>query len=241
MRRDVVFFSLFSSFLFVIGTGCERHKAPEDINRLAPGYAVPRTVAPLFDPSLSKTLLDDAKREGWQKPQEIVNALHIQPTDTIADIGAGSGYMMPYFLKSITPKGHLYAEEVQESYLPMLKSKAKDHSNVTIILGTETDPKLPNKNRQDIDIFFLLTTYHEVQKPVFFLQQLKSYAKPEARLAIIDFDETIKGKRYPAPQGHSVTASAVRKEAEAAGWQYETEHDFLKDSSQFFLVFRNTP
>jgi arsenite methyltransferase len=225
-----------------MGAGCGRPTVPQvDINRLAPGYVVPRSVAPLFDPSLSKTLLDDAKREGWQKPQEIVKAMQIRPTDTIADIGAGSGYMMPYFLKYITPEGHLYAEEVQESYLKMLKEKAKGHSNVQIILGTETDPILPNKNKPDVDIFFLLTTYHEVQKPVFFLQKLKTYAKPDAKLAIIDFGPNLKGKRYPAPEGHSVTASAVRKEAEAAGWKFETEHDFLKDSSQFYLVFRNTP
>jgi Ribosomal RNA adenine dimethylase len=215
--------------------GCQPSPPPENSNRLAPGYIVPRTVAPLFAPTLSATLLDDPMRDAWQKPREIVNALNLQPTDTVADIGAGSGYLMPHFLSKLTSHGHLYAEEVQESYVPMLEKKAKGHPNVHIVLGTENDPQLPTKT---IDVFVLLTTYHEVQKPVLFLQKLKQYAAPHARLAIIDFDPTLKGNKHLPPDDHSVMASAVRKEAEAAGWQYEAEHHFLKDSSQFFLVFR---
>jgi hypothetical protein len=31
-------------------------------------------------------------RDAWQKPQEVVHALKLRPTDVVADIGAGSGY-----------------------------------------------------------------------------------------------------------------------------------------------------
>jgi arsenite methyltransferase len=215
--------------------GCQKPTSPEPDYHLAPGYVVPRTVAPLFDPHLSALLLDEPTRDAWQRPQEIVAALNIQPTDTIADIGTGSGYLLPHFLKKLGPHGRLYAEEVQENYLPLLRKRAKGHPQVQIVLGTEIDPKLPSRN---VDTFVLLTVYHEVQRPVFFLQKLRRYAKPGARLAIIDFDPTLKGKRHLPPEGHNVEANAVKKEAEAAGWKLEHTHTFLQDASQFFLVFK---
>lgn len=37
-------------------------------------------------------MLEDPARDAWQKPHEVVMALKLEPADTVADIGAGSGY-----------------------------------------------------------------------------------------------------------------------------------------------------
>ena len=34
---------------------------------------------------------DDPERDTWQKPQEILDALHLEQTSTLADVGAGTG------------------------------------------------------------------------------------------------------------------------------------------------------
>ena len=36
---------------------------------------------------------DNPERDGWQKPEEILGALHLQRTSLVADIGAGTGYL----------------------------------------------------------------------------------------------------------------------------------------------------
>ena len=44
------------------------------------------------DPKAYMRALEDPKRDEYQKPHEVLTALNIKPGETIADIGAGSGY-----------------------------------------------------------------------------------------------------------------------------------------------------
>lgn len=208
----------------VLLAGC-RHQAPEVEQPRA------RPVAPLFDPADAHSKLEGPERDKWQKPKEIVKALGLKHGDKVADIGAGSGYLLPYLSHTVGEGGQVYAEEIQEAYLPDLRRHAGNLRNVEVILGTAEDPKL----RQTMDEFVLLTVYHEVQQPVEFLKALRKYAKPAARLAIIDFDAKRKGE-FPAPDGHEVAETDVIAEAKAAGWKLQTKYEFL--GSQFFLIFK---
>ncbi|MCC2671363.1 MAG: hypothetical protein K0Q72_3834, partial [Armatimonadetes bacterium] len=127
-----------------------------------PGW---RPVSPLFDPALAHQLLDDPARDRWQKPEQVVRALGLRSGERVADIGAGSGYLLPHLSRAVGPTGQIYAEEVQPAYLPSLRAHAKKLKNVRVVLGTTEDPALPDHR---IDCFVLLTVYHEVEKPVTF-------------------------------------------------------------------------
>jgi ubiquinone/menaquinone biosynthesis C-methylase UbiE len=194
-----------------------------------------RAVSPLFEPSQAETLLEAPDRDAWQKPDEIVAALKLQPGETVADIGAGSGYLISRLSRAVGSRGTVYAQEIQQEFLPALERRAESLGNVRVILGTAEDPRLPEHS---VDCFVLLTVYHEVQKPVAFLKTLHRYARPGARLAIIDFDAARRGSP-PAPTGHDVPEADVLAEARAAGWELSERHEFI--SSQFFLVFRQMP
>ena len=230
------------AFIFIFGfinVGCHstQFQKPKPAHYRDPqtgreAYALPRTASPLFNPQLASELLDDPKRDAWQKPQQIVRALHLKLGDVVADIGAGSGYMLPSLSRAVGPSGLVFAEEIQEDYFTGLRRHAGVLKNVRVVKGTTSDPKLPQK----VDCFVLLTTYHEVENPVTFLKILKRYAKPGAHLAIIDFDASRKGTP-PAPQGHEIADVVVIAEAKAAGWKLLHQHQFL--SSQFFLVFQS--
>lgn len=190
-------------------------------------------MSPLYDPALTERL-EGPERDRWQKPGQIVGALGLKPGETVADIGAGSGYLERRLSQAVGPTGTVYAEEIQSAFLPPLQRRAAALGNVRVILGTADDPKLPNKA---IDQYVLLTVYHEVQRPVAFLRTLRRSAKPGARLAIIDFDDHRHGDP-PAPVNHWVAEGDVLAEARQAGWELAERHDFL--SSQFFLVFRQS-
>ena len=193
---------------------------------------LPRPVSPLFEPSLAAQLLDDPKRDRWQQPGRIVQELQLKPGEVVADIGAGSGYLMPYLSRAVGPDGGVYAEEIQTEYLPTLQRRARALKNVQVVLGSAADPHLP---RRGIDCYVLLTVYHEVQNPVAFLRTLRAGARPGSRLAIIDFDARRHGTP-PAPDGHEIAEATVIEEARQAGWGVSERYDFI--SSQFFLVFR---
>ena len=193
-----------------------------------------RTPSPLFDPALAEALLEAPDRDRWQKPAEIIRALNIRSGMTVADVGAGSGYLLPHLSRAVGPEGVVLAEEIQDAFIPRLRRAAKTLANIRIIRGTAADPRLPARG---VDRFVLLTVYHEVDDPVRFLRTLHRAAKPGARLAIIDFD-IARGGRPPAPPGHELPESDVIAEAGAAGWEFTEKHEFL--SSQFVLVFRQS-
>ncbi len=190
-------------------------------------------VAPshLFDPSLADALLEGPERDRWQQPERIVRSLGIQPGDTVADIGAGSGYLLPQLSQAVGPTGRVYAEEIQAEFLPDLQRHARELGNVRVVLGSAENPGLPT---HAIDCFILLTVYHEVEQPVPLLRRLQASARPGARLALIDFDAR-RGGYPPAPAGHEIAETTVLAEAEAAGWELTRRFEFL--SSQFFLLF----
>jgi hypothetical protein len=45
---------------------------------------------------------DDPARDSWQKPAEVLDALHLEPTARVADLGAGTGYFSAQIAKRIS-------------------------------------------------------------------------------------------------------------------------------------------
>ena len=50
--------------------------------------------------------VDNPERDAWQKPEEILDALHLQRTSLVADIGAGTGYFSVRIAKRIPERGN---------------------------------------------------------------------------------------------------------------------------------------
>src|SRR3954466_6089769 len=66
-------------------------------------------------------VFDDPKRDEWQKPHEVIQALHLKPDAIVADLGAGTGYFAAR-LASMLGKGRVYAVDVEPD---MVKHLAK--------------------------------------------------------------------------------------------------------------------
>ncbi len=225
--------TLSAAAMMLCGCGHQAETPPTD-NGLTPGFVVARSVAPPFSPERAAQL-EGPGRDRWQLPDKLVKTLRLRLGETVADIGAGTGYLTRRLSQAVGPHGVVYAEEIQDDFVRQRRRRARFLPNVKVVAGTETDPRLPPSS---MDCFVLLTTYHEVDHPVQFLQTLHRFARPGARLAIIDFDKTrpVKPGDPPVPPDHQVSEAAVRREADAAGWRVVESHAFL--SGQFFLVFR---
>jgi len=130
---------------------------------------------------VAKTL-DNPNRDKSQKPEEIIAALDLKPGSSVADVGTGTGYMLPFLSKAVGPKGKVYGEDIASDFLDRAKSKVD--ANVELILGTETDPKLPASS---VDVELVLDVYHHFDYPDKMLANLKSALKPGGKLVIVDF------------------------------------------------------
>src|SRR5205823_11110798 len=83
-------------------------------------------------------------RDERQKPRELVEAMQLRPGITVADIGTGVGYMLPFLSKAVGAQGRVLAEDIFEDFLAQAKTRVADAklANVTFVKGTEHGPQL---------------------------------------------------------------------------------------------------
>ena len=58
-------------------------------------------------------LLEPPDREAWQKPDQVMDALHVADGTTVADLGAGGGWFTIRLARRVGPNGRVYAVDVQ--------------------------------------------------------------------------------------------------------------------------------
>jgi len=174
-------------------------------------------------------VFDDPKRDAWQKPHEVIQALALKPDAVVADIGAGTGYFALRFAHMV-PKGRVYAVDVEPAMVKHLAERVKRAGlgNVVALQGAADDPRLPEK----ADLVVFVDVYHHVGERSRYLSRLRESLEPGGRIAIIDF-------RLDSPVGppHQarIAPAQVKAELERAGYGLVQEHDFLPH--QYFLVF----
>ena len=201
---------------------------------LLPGPAVaqtPHTHQHSFgDAEKWAQVFDDPKRDEWQKPHEIIQALKLKPDAIIADIGSGTGYFSARFAHMV-PKGRVYGVDTEPDMVKYLAERAKREGlkNVTAVAGKPGDPRLPEK----ADVVVLVDVYHHIEDRERYFRQLQKSLKPGGRVAIIDF-------RTDSPDGPPASAriapERVKDEFKRAGYVLAQEHAFLPN--QYFLVFQ---
>src|ERR1022692_239467 len=93
--------------------------------------------------SVAKSLADPG-RDQTQKPGQLVAVMGLQPGMTVADVGTGVGYMLPYLSKRVGPAGHVIAEDIFDDFLAAARQTVENSNltNVTFVKGAGTDPKL---------------------------------------------------------------------------------------------------
>jgi cyclopropane fatty-acyl-phospholipid synthase-like methyltransferase len=175
-------------------------------------------------------VFDDPKRDAWQKPHEVIQALTLKPDAVIADIGSGTGYFAARFANMV-PKGRVYGVDTEPDMVKYLADRAKREGlkNLTAIAGKPGDPRLPEK----ADVIVLVDVYHHVGERERYFRKLQDSLKAGGRVAIIDFrlDSPV-----GPPKSARMTPDQVKAEMKRAGYALAQEHAFLPN--QYFLVFQ---
>jgi predicted methyltransferase len=179
-------------------------------------------------------LLEPPDREAWQKPDQVMDALHVAEGTRVADIGAGGGWFTIRLARRVGPNGRVYAVDVQRLMIEAIKRRIEREGLQTIVipvLGGDTDPKLPPDAQPEAVL--IVDAFHEMTDPVLMLRNIAKTLRPQGRIGIIDYRV---GDGGPGPDAvERVPPSVVISEAAAAGLKLVVEHKFLP--YQYFLIF----
>jgi ubiquinone/menaquinone biosynthesis C-methylase UbiE len=173
-------------------------------------------------------------RGRWQRPEDVVRALEIQPGDRVADLGAGDGYFVSHLSKAVGEEGIVYAVDVDAEIVEKLgETFPPDATNVETILGEYGDPLLPDGS---IDLVLIVNTYHHIEDRPAYFRRLQRDLEPGGRVAVIDPNQDLGGLLgLTLDEGHKSSAAAVEAEMREAGYRVVARHEFLP--VQIFRVF----
>lgn len=159
--------------------------------------------------------LERPEREAEESPSVAIRALKIRRGQTVADIGAGSGYYTVRMARVVGPEGKVFATDIQPGMLDILArnvARAK-LDNVVPVRSTPDDPKLPPDS---LDLALLVDVYHELAAPQAFIRKLRASLKRTGRLVLLEYRK--ENPSVPIRPEHKMSVAEVRRELEPEGF-----------------------
>ncbi len=192
----------------------------------APAKAFPKPDRPVAEIVAAQWALEK-DREKADEFGQVARLMGFKPGETVADIGAGSGYYVTRLSPLVGPQGRVLAEDVTPRYLADLDARIRKAglSNVTVVRGEPHDPRLAPGS---VDAAILVHMYHEITQPYGLLHNLAAAMKPGGRIGIVDADDI--------PSRHGTPPKLLRCELAAAGYR-ETGFSVLDGGVGYLAVF----
>jgi cyclopropane fatty-acyl-phospholipid synthase-like methyltransferase len=157
-------------------------------------------------------VFDAPDRDAWQKPDDVLAALALAPTMTVADVGAGTGYFTVRLARAL-PQGEVIATDIEPDMVRYLGERARrEHlPNVRAVLAAADHPRLPPAS---VDRILVVDVWHHVGDRRAYAAGLARALRPGGAIAIVDF--TADAKRGP-PRAHRLPPDAIIADLRAAG------------------------
>jgi SAM-dependent methyltransferase len=153
--------------------------------------------------------LERPERDREERSEAIVNLLELGAGQAVADVGAGTGYFTRRLARAVGPSGRVFAVDVQPEMLVLLTNRLgrEGISNVTPILGTDTDPKLPANS---LDLVLMVDVYHEFEFPWEMMRAICESLKPGGRVVFVEF--RAEDPQVPIKPLHKMSEAQIKKE-----------------------------
>jgi precorrin-6B methylase 2 len=176
--------------------------------------------------------LERPDRESEERTDLLFSNLPIKAGDSVADIGAGTGYFSLPMAKLVGNTGTVYAVDIQPEMLAIIadRSTTMSISNVKRVLATVNDPQLP---ADTLNMVLFVDAYHEFEWPREVMTAVRNSLVSGGKVVLIEYRGEDPG--VPIKRLHKMTEQQARKELEAVGLVFVSNEEFLPQ--QHFLVF----
>jgi len=161
--------------------------------------------------------LERPERASEEQPQLAIDALGIKPGQTVADLGAGSGYYSFRVAPLVGPTGKVLAIDIEPAMLEAIVQRAqREHiSNVATVRSSAQDPNLAAGS---VDLLFMVDVYHELEYPYEMMTKVRAALKPGGRVALIEY--RAEDPEVAIKPLHKMSERQVRREMQAAGFKH---------------------
>lgn len=164
-------------------------------------------------------------RESWQRVDDLIAAAGARSGASIADIGAGEGFLTVRLAKAVGPAGKVYAVDSDPKMTAGLRDRVSKAglTNVETIDGQESDPHLPMAPLEGV---IILNAYHEMANSAAMLGHIISALKPGGRLVVcepIPSDPT--QSRSQQIKDHVIDPQVVADDLRRAGFSIVDRQD----------------
>jgi ubiquinone/menaquinone biosynthesis C-methylase UbiE len=176
--------------------------------------------------------LDSSRRDAWQQPEAVLDALAIPEGAVVADVGAGSGYFAERLAGRVGPAGLVYATDAQSEMIEALERRVAEGGldNVRVVQAAFDDPTL---SEACCDLVFFSSVYKEIDDRVEYMKKVAQLMRPGARVAILEFRPGAPGWGPPAED--RLAPEAIIQELGTAGYTLVASHEI--PPRQYLLVF----
>ncbi len=167
---------------------------------------------------------NEARLNRLQPPDQVMDAIGIEPGMVGAEIGAGRGRYVVQLAVRVGESGKIFGEDIDAAALRHLKQRCERWSldNVETILGDLNDPRLPEG---ELDFIFVISAYHHFDDPTALLGKARTSLKPDGMLAIAEWLG-------------STSPETMEAQMSAAGYKLERTETFLEANNLYIYIFR---
>lgn len=171
-------------------------------------------------------------REREERCSVMLANLGVKPGMVICDMGCGNGFYSLQLAEMTGERGQVLAVDVQPEMLVMLRERAERAgvSNITPILGSFHDPRLP---ADTVDLILMVDVYHEFSHPETMLGAMRRSLKPDGRIALLEYRE--EDPNVPIKPLHKMSQRQILKEYEANGLKLVDSFDRLPWQHMMFF------
>ncbi len=170
-------------------------------------------------------MFDAPDRDAWQRPDEVVALLEPVAGQTIADVGAGTGYFLARLSRAVGEGGKVLGIDIEPSMVEHMRARAvrEGLGNVEARLGKADDPGL---DAGTVHRVLVVDTWHHIEGREAYARKLADALVSGGAVYVVDF--TPQAERGPPP-AMRVSAEAVIAELTAGGLVAEVVSETLPD------------
>lgn len=138
-----------------------------------------------FDLQVKK--YEDPKRQNWQDPKFVIDALGDLNDKAIADIGSGTGY---FTFQMAVPARKVIAIDIEQRFLNYIedrKTEMYDRNLAGKIETRLTKPEDPLLQQEEVDIVLVVNTIGFISERGNYLKKIHSGLTTNGRIVIVDY------------------------------------------------------